>query len=354
MLARIARLFRPLPPDPAPAAPSVDWAPIIWAYVQSLWPGGWSLKNSNRAEKECGWTGRGLAYGKVRITKGDQGRVELTTLGEPLPGGSTLKDALRQALDEQGLKERVKLVVDDKFHSIEAVFTDENDPLPGHHVSGTREPFHWKMFLGSGMSGMEAPSVEALRALLRACELQGFPAGPKHYANESPTPIEDIIVYAVRWEDPDTHARYLDVLWRPELVVAGYTQGGGKSDDRMEGACKGEVLASHTDGAWWPKKVINNRPVYAAVAKEPTRAMLAAREKFRAQEADWKRCGVEGCGKSAAWDVYVARFVMEDDFGESSHGGIYRSCDDPAHLETQKTSHGGVKTTVSPTHHEKW
>jgi len=331
----------------------VDWAAVIWAYAQSLWPGGWSLRNSDRADKECGSFGRGLAFGQIRVTKAEQYGVHFTVLGEQKLTTAQLKVALEQALTEQGLSERIRLEPGTFGEGFEGVLVDDKDPLLGHSCCGIRNgvPFSWRMLFsvscwgGSGLREMEATNVESLRVLLRTAEILGYAAGPKHYANESPVRIEDIVVYAVRWEDPQTKCRYLDVLWRPELEVAGYTQS-WHSEERTEGAFKGQVLACTPGGDWWPKKVINNRPVYAAITQTPTQPMLKAKAKFAADAV--RNCSY--CGKPATRQFMHSRF--EDSMG-GSMGGITYGCADEA-CAVKARAQKAIRTTENPFTQEVW
>lgn len=352
----LSRLFGRKDEVPAEPGTAVNWAPIIWGYAQSFWRGGWSLKNSDRARKEC--NDRGLAFGKVRVVEADYGRVKIGLLGEQKVTTEQSRRALEQAISEAGLSGRLEFK-DGFSGGTDVVFTDVNDPMPGQHVSGFQDgqSSNWKEFCSvdcwssGGLREMEAPSQDALRVLVRTADILGFEAGPKHYAHESDVKVENIVQYALRWEDPKTKAHYLEVLYRPELVKHWVRHGGNCWDERTEGALKGEVLAA-TGVQWWPKMTINNRPVYSTIINEPTEAMLRARAKAAEQTAS--TCGVPDCGKPSEWDVFVARFVMGDFAGESSHGSIHHACADPAHLELQKTSNGGVKVSVNPAYKQVW
>ena len=360
LLEKVRQRFhtnRPRPSYPIPAPPAVDWAAVIWAYTQSLWRGGWSLKNSHRAEKECGSFGRGLAFGQVRILKGEQHGVTLTVTGDKKPTAALVREAVVQALREHRLEQRTRLEPGTFGDGLEVVLADDKDPLPAQSSCTIRNggSFSYRSFLrvncwsGDELREMEAPSLEALGVLVRACEILGFPAGPKHYANETPVRIEDIIVYAVRWEDPQTHCRYLDVLWRPELVVSGWTQGGGPSDERTEGAYEGEVTACTPGGDWWPKRVINNRPVYAAVSETPTPPMLKAKEKFARESV--RVCSY--CGKPATRQFMHVRFETTGDLGGSSMGGITYGCADEA-CAAKAHAQNAIRTSEMPFTQDVW
>ncbi|OGG72446.1 hypothetical protein A3A38_02065 [Candidatus Kaiserbacteria bacterium RIFCSPLOWO2_01_FULL_53_17] len=350
---------QPRPSYPTATGVAVDWAPIIWAYSRSLWRGGWSPKNSDRVDKEC--RSRGLAFGQVRVEATESnGGVTLRLLGGQKITAEQARGALRQAITEAGLVDRLALQDGFSADEIEANFTRIDDPLPGCGWCKFRggRSFSGREFLsvscwgGSGLHEMKAHSIEALRVLIRVAELLGFPAGPKHYAHESPVKIEDIIVYAVRWQDPRSGARYLDVLWRPELVKHQIWHGGGRSDKRTEGAYKGEVFASTSNtsnGDSWPRMTINNRPVYSTIVENPTDPMRATKERFAKESVHVCRY----CGKFATLEFMHVNFEHTDSCGSSSMGGISYTCNSPACIDKAK-GEKCVRTTEHPYLPEMW
>lgn len=311
-------------PTVAPV-PTVDWASIIWSYVSSFYKNGWSLAASDRARKEC--DDRGLAYGKVRITSGDQHSVQLCPLGEQKLTTAQVKDAIAKAVDTLGLTDEVE--VRDGYTDEVEVITKEGSALSGWGTCSARGSYttfaEANCWGGGGLREMRAASEQALRVLLHALASLGFPAGQKHYSHESPVKIEDVVIYAVRWEDPQTKCRYLDVLWHPEFVKHHILHGSNRSHERTEGAYKGEVLACQSSGDWWPKMTINNRPVYSTIVENPTPHMLEAKEKFAKESV--RVCAY--CGKPATREFMHVHFEETGDFGGSSMGGISYGCDDP-------------------------
>ncbi len=332
---------------------AVDWSQIIWAYTQSFWATGWSLKNYDHAAKEC--RDRGLAFGQLRILEAREYGIKFGLLGEQKLGIVEVKTALQQAVEKAGLAERVTvregIMSDEVIAVLDGVAKDDDPPSQGCSGWKSGESFSWRQFLSvrcyqsGGLYEMEAPSEEALRVLVACAEILGFKAGPKHYAYESPVPIEDIIVYAVRWEDPQTGCRYLDVLWRPELVKAQVWHGSGPRDERAEGAYKGEVFACRPGCDWWPKISINNRPVYSTIVNNPTTHMLKAKEKF-AKDAV-RNCSY--CGKLDTREFFHTRVQM----GDSFMGGMTFACDDSVCAEKAKAQKA-LSTTEHPYQQEVW
>ncbi len=281
-------------PDPTPVAGRVDWAPVIWAYTQSLIHDSRTRQGRDKARDECDSMGRGLAFGKIRIPSLDFG-LRAALLGEPKFDIATVRTALEQALGEFGFLERVSIKLGGRFDKgFDVDILREDDPLPVSVRSPERPDgsHEYRRFLTietwfTDSPHIEANTVESLRVFLRMAEILGYPAGPKHYANETPVRIEDIVVYALRWEDEEHRLRFLDVLYRPELVVSqvfsthdGY---GSIPQERVAGAYKRRVVISRmwgmSDDAW-PQMRINNRPVYSTISETPTQAMLDEREVF--------------------------------------------------------------------------
>lgn len=333
LLSRLQQWFhwnRPRPSYPVALVPTVDWAPVIWGHISSFYRGGWSVAASDRACKECG--DRGLAYGKVCVTRGDNHLVQICPLEAQKLTAAQVKEAIAKAVQALGLADKV-LVRDGYTDEVEVIVAGEKSTLTGWGTCSARGSYvtfaQISCWGGGGLREMRAPSEQALRVLLHALTLLGFPPGPKHYSHESPVRIEDVVLYAVRWEDPQTGCRYLDVLWRPELVKHHVWYGSSRSDKRIEGAYAGEVLACTPGGDWWPKMSINNRPVYSTIVTTPTAPMLKAKEGFA--ERAVQTCGY--CGNLATRQFMHVRFEESGLEGTFSTGGISYGCDDPACAE---------------------
>ncbi|MBX4205025.1 MAG: hypothetical protein KW788_02420 [Candidatus Doudnabacteria bacterium] len=328
---------------------SIDWASIIYSYVDHLYGKSYSTRREDRARKEC--EDRGLAFGSVRILGGGHGSIKIGPLEECRANITRIVDILQTTIRERGFEDH--LAVRQNAFGVEVIVTKEHEHLKA--IGCCNFEGKWSQFLsvssweGGQIREMETYCEEGLSVLLQLSQTLGFPPGPKHYSSESPVPIEEIVIYAVRWEDPQSGCRYLDVLFRPELIKRHVYIGSHRRDDRKEGAFKGEVMACTGGMDWWPKMSINNRPVYSTIVQTPTGPMLQAKEKF-AREAV-RVCGV--CGKLATHEIVLVHSEIGDDFGSSSHGGICYSCADQAcqdHLKNQEC----IRAEVHPYRQEVW
>jgi hypothetical protein len=310
----------------------------------------YNTRREDRARRET--DDRGLAFGSVRILSGGHNSIKIGPLAECKVKVARIIDILQTAIRERGFEDHLT-VRQDTFEGVEVILTKEHERLRA--ISCCNFEGNWSRFLSvscwgeGGIREMETYCEEGLRVLLQLSQTLGFPPGPKHYSKESPVPIEDIVVYAIRWEDPQSGCRYLDVLFRPELIKSQVYIGSHSRDDRKEGTFKGEVMACTGGMDWWPKMSINNRPVYSTIVQTPTEPILKAKEKFTKEAV--RVCGV--CGKLATYEIMLVHFEMGDDFGTSSHGGIYYSCGDQGckdQLKNQKC----VRAEVRPYRQEVW
>ena len=348
-------IAQPHPPPGGPSTPAgaiaTDWGYYIWGYVTNLYGASYSSQRQDKADKEV--YNRGLSFGQLKVIRGDRKSIELNILGNQ---GITLEQAeqsLKTALKEKGLDTQVEIRPDPDWGKLGVVCV--NDDLPGIGwcgVNSNNEQFTYREFLTiecwgtGGLRAMTACSSEATCVLVRVAEILGFPAGPKHYAHESPVKIEDIVVFAVRWEDPRSGSKYLDVLLRKCFVKHQIWHGANLSDRYTEGEYSGEVLACNpNDKDWWPKMTVNNRPVYATIVKEPTRHMLKAREKFIKESL--RVCGY--CGKPATHEFNFVRI----DMGDSTIGSIGYTCDEKSCIDKAKTVKS-VRTTDRPYTQNIW
>ena len=329
--------------------PTVDWASIIWGYLSSFHRNArWSTAD-DRVRKEC--NDRGLAYGKVRVIGGDRFHIQISPLGEQEMTATEVKDAISNAVNALGLANEV-LVRYGHVDEVEVILK-EGSKLAGWSTCSSRGSYttfaEVNCWRGGGLREMRAASEQALRVLLHALASLGFPAGPKHYSHESSVKIEDIVLYAVRWEDPQTKCRYLDVLWRPAFIRSQVWHGNHRSHERTEGAYKGEVLGCQPSGDWWPKMTINNRPVYSTIVEKPTPHMLETKKKF-VQEAVRLCCH---CGKLATREFVHVHFEEQGFGGGSSMGSVSYGCDNPD-CAAKARDQQSLRTEERPYTQEVW
>ncbi len=348
-------LAQEYPPPGGPSTPAgaiaTDWGNYIWGYVTNLYGTSWSSERQDRANKEI--EDRGLSFGQVRVQRGDARSVKLSLLGNQKITLEQAEQALGTVLNEKGLESKIQVVKEVAWGNLKVLSL--SDDLPGVNVCSVRdgETLNYKEFLTidcwtgvDGLREMTAHSLEATCILTRVAEILGFPAGPKHYAHESPVKIEDIVVFAARWEDPRSGSRYLDVLLRKVFVKHQIWHGANLSDRYTEGEYSGEVLACNpNDKNWWPKMTVNNRPVYATIVNEPTRHMIKAREKFIKESL--RVCGY--CGKPATKEFNFIRI----DMGDSTIGSIGYTCDEESCIDKAKTVKS-VRTTERPYTQNIW
>lgn len=331
-------------------AVATDWGYLISGYVTNLYCTPLGSQRFEKASREM--DDRGLSFGQIRVHGGSAKSVKLSLLGNPKITLWQAEYALETALKEKGLDSQVKVERDIDWGKLEVICL--TDDLPGVNWCGYRrgEPFNHREFLiincwtGGGLSEMTAHSPEATCVLTRVAEILGFPAGPKHYSHESPIRIEDIVVFAVRWEDPKSGCRYLDVLLREAFVKHKVWHGSNLSYKYTENEYSGEVLACRSNNSdWWPKITVNNRPVYATIVKEPTQNMLKAREKFIKESLVVCRY----CGKPATREFNYIRV----DMGDTAFGGIDYTCDEERCIGKAREVKS-VKTTESPYTQDIW
>lgn len=335
---------------PAGAA-ATDWGNYVWGYVTNLYGTSWNSQRQDKANKEI--EDRGLSFGQVRVQRGNARSVKLSLLGNQKVTLEQAEQALKTALQEKWIDTKVEVRLDVDWGNLKALSL--SDDLSGINVCSVHngESVNYKEFLtiecwpgGGGLREMAAHSPEATCVLTRVAEILGFPAGPKHYAHESPVKIEDIVVFAARWEDPRSGSRYLDVLLRKVFVKHQIWHGSNHADKYTEGEYSGEVLACKANGNWWPKMTVNNRPVYATIVSEPTRHMLKAREKFIKESLTV--CGY--CGKPATRRFNHVRV----DMGDMTIGGIGYTCDEEGCVSKAKEVKSVVRTTESPYTPDIW
>lgn len=331
-------------------AVATDWGYLISGYVTNLYCPPLSSRKCEKASREM--NDRGLSFGQIRVKSGTARSVELSLLGNQKITLGEAEQALTTALKEKGLDSQVRVEKDIDWGKLEVICL--TDDLPGLNWAGYRrgEPFSHREFLtincwsGGGLREMAAHSPEATCALTRVAEILGFPAGPKHYAHESSIKIEDIVVFAARWEDPKSGCRYLDVLLREIFVKHKVWHGSNLSYRYTENECSGEVLACRSNNSdWWPKITVNNRPVYATIIKEPTQNMLKAREKFIKESL--VVCGY--CGKPATRQFHHVRI----DMGDSTIGGISYTCDEEG-CASKAREVKSLRMTESPYTQDIW
>ena len=317
-----------LPPPGGQNTPAgtiaTDWGHLISGYVKNLYGVPHNQRRYEKARKEI--DARGLAFGQIKINGCDAKTIQLSLLGTQKITLEQVECSLKKALEEKWLDTKIEVKRDAEWGRLEAICL--NDELPGINWCGIHngEPFNHKEFLavhcwsGGGLREMVAHSPEATCVLVRVAEILGFPAGPKHYAHESLIKIEDIVVFAARWEDPKSGCRYLDVLLRKVFVKHQVWHGSNSSHEYTEDGYSGEVLACKSyNGDWWPKITINNCPVYATIITVPTRHMIQAREKFIRESL--RVC--EYCGEPAIREFHFVRV----DMGDSTIGSIGYTCD---------------------------
>lgn len=344
--------------QPVPNSSSVtDWGHLIYSYVTQLYGASFDLKREDRARNKI--EGRGLAFGQIKILGGGSRSIKLGIVGKQKLTAEQVRVALVKTLKDRNLNDKFEIRNGFSTSKLEVIFKDPSDQtFSGACWSGFRngESSNWKEFLSiycwdsGGLYEAEVHSDEAVRVFLQTVGSLGFCAGPKHYAHETPVCIEDVVVYASRWEDPESGCRYLDALWRPELVKHQVWHGSGRSDNRTEGAFQGEVLACEGRGRgdWWPKMTINNRPVYSTIVQTPTVPMLKAKEKFAKDSI--RRCG---CGDLATQQVFLVRFETSGDFGGDSMGGVDYTCDKKTCLDRAKAQKC-IRAQVMPYKQEVW
>lgn len=342
---------------PGPDSSGVtDWGHLIHSYVTQLFGTSFDLKREDRARKEI--EGRGLAFGQIKILGGSSRSIKLGITEKQKLTSDEVGIALEKTLENRGLNKRLEIRNGSSTGKLEVIFKDSSDEtFSGARWSGFRngESSNWKEFLSiscwdsGGLYEAEAHSDEAVRVFLQTAAHLGFFVGTKHYAYETPVKIEDVVVYASRWEDPRSGCRYLDVLWRPELIKHQVWHGSNRSDRRTEGAFQGEVLACDGRGDWWPKITINNKPVYSTIIKTPTVPILKAKEKFAKDSV----CRCRICGELATRQVFLVRFETSGDFGGDSMGGIDYACDRETCIDRVKEQKC-IRAEVVPYKQEVW
>lgn len=343
--------------QPVPDSSGVtDWGHLIHSYVTHLFGTSFDLKREDRARKEI--EGRGLAFGQIKILGGSSRSIKLGITEKQKLIADEVRIALEKTLENRNLRNRLEIRNGFSTGKIEVIFNNPSDEtFSGASWCWFRDgqSSNWKEFLSiscwdsGGLYESEAHSDEAVRVFIQTVGSLGFFVGAKHYAHETPVHIEDVIVYASRWEDLQSGCRYLDVLWRPELIKHQVWHGSNRSDRRIEGAFQGEVLACDGGGDWWPKITINNKPVYSTIVQTPTAPMLKAKDKFAKESV--RRCRI--CGELATQQVFIVHFETSGDFGGDSMGGIDYACDKEICLDRIKIQKC-IRAEVVPYKQEVW